>query len=36
MIEAMKAARHGDLVVVGTPEKLLGNLNAGAGSATKS
>ena len=28
-IEAMKAARRGDLVVVGSPDKLLGNLNAG-------
>jgi DNA-damage-inducible protein J len=27
-IEAMKAARRGDLVVVGAPDKLLGNLNA--------
>lgn len=27
-IEAMKAARRGDLVAVGTPEKLLENLNA--------
>ncbi len=28
-IEAMKAARRGDLVAVGTPDKLLENLNAG-------
>jgi DNA-damage-inducible protein J len=27
-IEAMKAARRGDLVVAGTPDKLLGSLNA--------
>ena len=28
-IEAMKAARHADLVTVGSPDKLLGKLNAG-------
>ena len=28
-IEAMKAARRGDLVVVGSADKLLGKLNAG-------
>jgi DNA-damage-inducible protein J len=28
-IEAMKAARRGDLVAVGSPGKLQGNLNAG-------
>lgn len=28
-IEAMKAARRGDLVVVGCLDKLVGNLNAG-------
>src|SRR6202162_3454073 len=28
-IEAMKAARRGDLVTVGTPDKLLASLNAG-------
>jgi addiction module HigA family antidote len=28
-IEAMKAARRGDLVTVGSPDKLLGKLNAG-------
>jgi DNA-damage-inducible protein J len=27
-IEAMKAARRGDLVAVGSPDKLPGNLNA--------
>jgi DNA-damage-inducible protein J len=27
-IEAMKAARRGDVVVVGRPDKLLGSLNA--------
>ncbi len=27
-IEAMKAARRGDLVTVGSPDKLLGSLNA--------
>jgi DNA-damage-inducible protein J len=29
MIDAMKAARRGDVVVGGSPEKLLSNLNAG-------
>jgi len=28
-IEAMKAARRGELVTAGTPNKLLGSLNAG-------
>jgi len=28
-IEAMKAARRGELVTAGTPDKLLGSLNAG-------
>ena len=28
-IEAMKAARRGDVVKVGSPDKLLGSLNAG-------
>jgi DNA-damage-inducible protein J len=28
-IEAMKAARRGDLVTVGTPDQLLASLNAG-------
>ena len=28
-IEAMKAARHGELVSVGSPENLLASLNAG-------
>ena len=28
-IEAMKAARRGDLVTVGSPDKLLGKLNTG-------
>ena len=28
-IEAMKAARRGELLTAGTPDKLLGSLNAG-------